>query len=345
MICSECWTKLWEFHKFYSSVEKAKNNYFQKLEGTNFAEVKCEPIGGDADNQSSVKSEPIEEDVLKCESPTPRVNEIKNRCKIQNSSNDDIEVADSSNDDSNTEYDQCDEKFDGESGADLRRDEWTTPKPATEVMTISVATVNKNIVMRDKFDKLAPNYIDMVCERCKHPFTRLSEARKHYRLKHKQRNAWVKCCQKKMDLYDIIEHIQYHLNPEIFKWAQPCLASMLSCIMIIYLRTLSDAMNAVCSFSGVGTWRDIVQAISPSNSNAMFARKHSLLCTFSSNTFWSCTQASSDNTNVTFARNNVHSSIFYIITFQKNIRIICCRTNVKCVKKGKFKISCSKKKQ
>lgn len=217
MICSECWTKLWEFHKFYSSVEKAKKNYLQKWEGTNFIEVKCEAIGGDADNQSSVISEPIEEDALKCEPPTPQVNKIKNRREFQISPNDDNEVVVFSDDDATTEYDECDGKFDGESDADLRRDEWTTPKPATEIMTISVASVNKNNVMRDKFDKLAPNYLDMACERCKHPFTRLSEARKHYRLEHKQRHAWVKCCQKKMDLYDIIEHIQYHLNPDIFK--------------------------------------------------------------------------------------------------------------------------------
>lgn len=69
----------------------------------------------------------------------------------------------------------------------------------------------------DHLESLVPNSMDMLCEICQHPFESLTAANHHYRNTHNQRAIVVKCCQKRIDLYDMLEHIQYHLNPDIFR--------------------------------------------------------------------------------------------------------------------------------
>lgn len=98
MVCSKCWSKLSEFHEFYNSVEKARNNFLQNLEAANFIEIKCEPYGNEADIPFSVKSEPIEEDDLRCASMI-QDDEIKNRYSVESS--------DAFDYDANTEDDEC----------------------------------------------------------------------------------------------------------------------------------------------------------------------------------------------------------------------------------------------
>lgn len=69
-----------------------------------------------------------------------------------------------------------------------------------------------------QYDHLIPNYMDMFCENCKHPFDTFKEACKHYTWKHKQKNVFVRCCQRRLSIPgQIRDHVQYHLNEEIFK--------------------------------------------------------------------------------------------------------------------------------
>lgn len=75
----------------------------------------------------------------------------------------------------------------------------------------------KDITTSNSIDHLIADYIEMTCEICQHPFKTLKRARGHLRGIHKLRSIKVKCCQKKVDLYDISGHIQSHLNPEIYK--------------------------------------------------------------------------------------------------------------------------------
>lgn len=101
-------------------------------EAANFIEIKCEPIGNDADIQSLVKSEPIEEDVLKWEPSISQDDEIENCSEFQNISNEAAKPAD----DGYIEYEECDVKFDGEWSAKLWKHEWTTSKLTAEVMYV-----------------------------------------------------------------------------------------------------------------------------------------------------------------------------------------------------------------
>lgn len=68
-----------------------------------------------------------------------------------------------------------------------------------------------------KYDHLISEYMDMHCEICKHPFGSLFEARRHYLKQHKRNSAAVKCCKRRIQMTDILDHIQYHSNPNMFK--------------------------------------------------------------------------------------------------------------------------------
>lgn len=69
-----------------------------------------------------------------------------------------------------------------------------------------------------EIDRLIPNYMDMQCELCQYTFETLSEARSHYRSKHKRHTHLVKCCQLRLKIHgEIRDHIKFHLNPNEFK--------------------------------------------------------------------------------------------------------------------------------
>lgn len=186
-----------------------KNYVRQRMkEECHFSEINCDTYDDDNDD-IQLKSEPIDEDIEKIDLPLPTIDEIvlhssENRNGYLNNSNHDHE-SDGEN--------YFDAAVCNSSDDELNLTQTTVAK----IVSTSVASVRKNQSECEKFDKLAPNYMDMACELCKHPFQKLSDARKHYRVKHKQRNVWIKCCRKKIDLYDIIEHIQYHLKPDIFR--------------------------------------------------------------------------------------------------------------------------------
>lgn len=204
-ICTECWSKLSDFHAFYEAVDVATQNYLQEL---------VPNLIDDDSPVNSVKSEVFDGEVIIAESSPVAVVKIENHDEVYESQHEASDAGDFSDASDHSDDDESLTGFKEKLGREcnLSGDESASPKiPSPE------ASGNKNKLEKDKFDKLAPNFMDMECEVCKQPFKKLSEARKHYRVKHKQRNVWMRCCQKRMDLYDIIEHIQHHLDPEIFR--------------------------------------------------------------------------------------------------------------------------------
>lgn len=186
----------------------AKQNYLQKLI----------PNLIDDDNPvNSVKFEPFNEEVIIVESLPATVVKIENLDEVYESQHEASDAKDFFDASDSCDNDDGLKGVNDELGIEcnLTSDEPASPRmPSTKPTDTSVP---KNKSEKDEFDKLAPSFMHMECEVCKQPFTKLSEVRKHYRVKHKQRNVWMKCCQKRMDLYDIIEHIRHHLDPEIFR--------------------------------------------------------------------------------------------------------------------------------
>lgn len=78
-------------------------------------------------------------------------------------------------------------------------------------------TVEKSA--RKSADHLIATFMDMRCEECGHPFVSLTKAISHYKNHHKTRTAKMKCCQRRLQLSSIRDHIKYHLNPDTFKYA------------------------------------------------------------------------------------------------------------------------------
>lgn len=81
----------------------------------------------------------------------------------------------------------------------------------------SSASMKLRKMAKKEFLELIPKYFDLNCEICKCRCKSLSNVFIHYRDKHKQTRATVQCCQRKMPIKDIRDHILFHLNPDVFK--------------------------------------------------------------------------------------------------------------------------------
>lgn len=69
-------------------------------------------------------------------------------------------------------------------------------------------------------NELIREYFDMHCELCSHMFQTFLDARAHYRKLHNI-TGYLKCCSiKAYRRCKILEHINYHMNPNIFKCDQ-----------------------------------------------------------------------------------------------------------------------------
>lgn len=64
--------------------------------------------------------------------------------------------------------------------------------------------------------QVASKYMRMNCEVCDHPFETLALAKSHSQLTHNS-TARFTCCDRRLRIYNINDHLQYHLNPDVFK--------------------------------------------------------------------------------------------------------------------------------
>lgn len=182
----------------------------------NFVEINCDAVESD-DEIAIVKTEPSIGDSATIE-PTSSVNHTSQ-------SPDDFGSAsffafdDEDNNVNHSDSDECIAKFEEEH--DRRID---------EAAKIAAAELAADIVAKQedgpdvpvkagnkRFDHLISKYMDMYCEVCQHPFNTLSEASSHYRSQHQRRTATLKCCQRRIKMPDIRDHIKYHLNSNAFK--------------------------------------------------------------------------------------------------------------------------------
>lgn len=62
-------------------------------------------------------------------------------------------------------------------------------------------------------------FFDMRCEICKTELSTLQHAKHHYLDQHDIPDGYIKCCEMKFrELKNINDHLQYHMNPNIFKY-------------------------------------------------------------------------------------------------------------------------------
>lgn len=215
---------------------------FVKNEEVNIIDIDCGTVGCSGDFPSA-KFEPIP-DIEVAENGTQSCEDIRmtevSELNLGNNTVDDVEVAfDEPNgyvdgEDSGPDFDDNDFSSDDENiGNHGDSDEYIAKfenghSPEVETVTIDKlesapemddttdVLVNLDNEVNTISDHLIPVYMEMNCEICRHPFQTLPEARRHYWKKHQRGTATLKCCQRRIRISDIRDHIQHHLNPSIF---------------------------------------------------------------------------------------------------------------------------------
>lgn len=70
----------------------------------------------------------------------------------------------------------------------------------------------------EQYRKFIIDNFDRNCDQCDVVFTTFHDARRHYRDLHNEKKGYIKCCSIKLNEYWlVIDHINSHLNPKIFK--------------------------------------------------------------------------------------------------------------------------------
>lgn len=192
------------FHDFYISVQNAKGFYLQNVSKKfepNFLAVNCDVIDDD----------------IPCFDP--ELFDIREEVLIENE-----EPQDQSN---------LAEMPDDVDCGDYLEIELTALAPIKDDVSAKMADLARRIVEKAdrtssesiklkriagrEFVKLIPNFFDLTCEICKYRCASIYEITKHYRVRHKETRATVQCCQRKIPINDIRDHILFHMNPDLFR--------------------------------------------------------------------------------------------------------------------------------
>lgn len=201
-VCLYCWTKLANFHEFYNKVNAAKYTYVSKcvkIDEPNHIGVECDPL-----DIFAVKVEPIEDNV--------------ERTSFENISHENSmpHFEEANIDSNNSSFDINSANTVSAAAAVARRRPRSRPRPPSPHKTFTTSLTFEKLT-KNNINHLITDYIDMKCHVCEYPFKTIRKARGHLRTVHKVRSIKMKCCGKKVGLYDIISHIHSHLNPEIYK--------------------------------------------------------------------------------------------------------------------------------
>lgn len=74
-------------------------------------------------------------------------------------------------------------------------------------------------------------FFDMQCEKCETEFSSLQHAKLHYLEEHGISDGYIKCCEKKFnEVKQINEHLQYHRNPDNYKYDFESI-----CILLVHI--------------------------------------------------------------------------------------------------------------
>lgn len=206
-VCVSCWATLECFRKFYDAVNEAKHSFLLKLV-KNQMPVFCE-VFADAteivEEFISIKDEQTDDVFVENNKSAPSEGHISGDSATQ--------------DIGKIEDDTFDNEYSIHRDSDSEQDDVENISEDDALLPAStgIAGNSKN----KKNDHLMPEYFDMNCSLCAHPFETLSEASQHYRRQHKQGynsiRIMAKCCQQYIPFYHARDHIQFHLDPECFK--------------------------------------------------------------------------------------------------------------------------------
>lgn len=225
-VCADCWTKLKDFHEFYDAVNEAKSTFMKnavKEEFPNFVAVDCDLVDIDGE-LSEVKHEQTECVVIEDSTSAHFVSEtIENDVKsdleeTEKDTNGQLAADTFDNDEVSNESDGDDSGSNWSDGLSMKMDldinwEMTNMAMATPIASELAEYADK----KNGIDDLVAKYMNMTCDACDQSFETVQEGRDHYRIKHDKRPVIINCCDRRLRLYHIRDHLRYHMNPDIFK--------------------------------------------------------------------------------------------------------------------------------
>lgn len=214
-VCIDCWTKLSDFNKFYNSVDEAKDIYLKrtvKEEMPNVFEISCDADDIDGDNVS-VKMEPMDHNF----------EEWLDDGSFENHPPDGhYEHGEADNGFINYEAIVEESKF---MNWTAEENELATTKVIALPQSITAQSINGKSVKIS----LAPctgttanapqisNSIKMTCAKCNLSIKTVSELIKHNRNEHHDEHIRLKCCETKLKIHDLLDHMEYHRNPDKYR--------------------------------------------------------------------------------------------------------------------------------
>lgn len=82
----------------------------------------------------------------------------------------------------------------------------------------SEITIKLLELSEEQIKKFIDSNFDNTCDICHIKLENLKSASSHYLIEHKTRKGYLKCCDARFRTQSlIIDHINWHINPEIFK--------------------------------------------------------------------------------------------------------------------------------
>lgn len=193
-----------------------------KEEVPNFTEIICDAVEYD-EEFVPVKHELVDDGTVKEAEPVLPENQAQDsEDSVQGDAEHDSKPSDHFDLDTNTLDDTCSESDEGKLNVNRKRkmsvnETLTAPIAAELAEEISECTESKKKTRKKAFDELVSKYMNMNCELCNHPFETLPEARAHYRSTHGQRDVIINCCDRRLRVSNIRDHLRYHMDPDIFK--------------------------------------------------------------------------------------------------------------------------------
>uniref|UniRef100_A0A1I8Q6K9 C2H2-type domain-containing protein n=1 Tax=Stomoxys calcitrans TaxID=35570 RepID=A0A1I8Q6K9_STOCA len=236
-ICSDCWRELNGFHEFYTRVENAHNN--KPL----FLKPEIDPLIEDRDRYDFCVLEP-EIDIDSHPQIKVECGEVSgNDCKSNEKKNENIAVQtwtapalmDEDQNSDNESHNDIDSQNDTESTINPNNDVLETNQNERESHNKSNLEENKFSRTRltkkvnkidnpcipkmelSEYDEFLKKHFEMKCAFCQQKFDEFRSLCNHYSSAHNEQ-GYALCCDKKFFRRPhLIDHINYHLNPEYFK--------------------------------------------------------------------------------------------------------------------------------
>lgn len=190
-MCPECWLKVADFHDFYNAVDEAKKNYVEidaKKEIPIVDDVVNYSVQVQCEDDDSLKSEPMDFDFVQVEMPSLGQVNIPTNATKQRIESSAIEV-------------RAKEKV-----PILAYGQPMAGQPMTgQPMTGSGA-------------QLISEFMNMTCFYCGIQINTVYEITEHHQDEHSDEyHLRVKCCDTKLELTELLEHMEYHRQPDKYK--------------------------------------------------------------------------------------------------------------------------------